>query len=162
MLFLIRATSAIVLLWAVAGCGGDPTVVTTEDGEEVTVSQSGDGVDVTIANDSGGQTRIQASSSGLSLPDEWPDDLETLPGIKVMTTATTPQGLMVSLESPKSSSETIAFHEQKLRDAGWEIQMNMKQPNGGMLNATKGERSVNVVVSTSDETTAINIVLGSK
>ena len=162
MLIQIRAASAIVLLFAVVGCGGDQTVVTTEDGEEVTVSQSGDAVDVTIANDSGGQTRIQASSAGLSLPDEWPDDLETLPGIKVMTTATTPQGLVVSLESPKSSSETLAFHEQKLRDAGWEIQMNMKLPDGGMLTATKGERSVNVVVSSSDGKTAINIVLGSK
>ncbi|MCS7468179.1 hypothetical protein NZK35_16125 [Stieleria sp. ICT_E10.1] len=157
-----KATFAIASLAMVIGCGGDRTVVTTEDGEEVRVSQSGDGVDVTIANDSGGQTRIQASSSGLSLPDEWPDDLETLPGIKVMTTATTPQGLVVSLESPKSSGETLAFHEQTLRDAGWEIQMNMKLPDGGMLTATKGERSVNVVVSSNDGKTAINIVLGSK
>jgi hypothetical protein len=103
-----------------------------------------------------------SAGAGTQVPDTFPKDVPVYAGATVMASVSVPDGHNLSLESKDSAEKVIAFYKSKLTGAGWQEAMAMNQPTGSMLVYKKEPRTVSVVVSSSGDTTQINLTAANK
>lgn len=97
----------------------------------------------------------------LSLPSNFPDDLYVIDGkIIAAMTITENEGYSVSVLTNKSVAEVKADYEDKLKDNGWKIDMQMDYGVSAMVSASKADRTVTVSISNDSESTTVTIVTG--
>ncbi|MFQ5639740.1 MAG: hypothetical protein ACE5IR_17280 [bacterium] len=108
----------------------------------------------------GEEVHLSLDASGVELPDGFPDDAPLYPGATVMTSATTPAGFTVALQTQTALKKVTNFYNQKLKKNGWKIIVNSSLgPNGGMLQASKDQRKQYITFSHQAGTTTVNLTV---
>jgi len=156
----MKALSVFLLaMWGAAclGCGRS-TSYTSPEGDKTTVTQKGENVELTFEGKEGQRTKIGAS---VPLPEDFPKDVAIYPKATVFASTKDKTGTMsVVLKITEAAGKVGPFYQDKLKEAGWEIEQTMNMPTGMMLQASKEGRQLHVVVAEGDSgETIVNLGL---
>lgn len=109
-------------------------------------------------NINGGSTVGEVGDS-VKVPDGFPSDVYVIDGtVKTAVTKTDTKGYTLSINTSLTPAEAKSRYEAKLKEQGWTIIMTLDAGDGATVSASKGERNVTVIISTSDGQT--NVILG--
>ncbi len=158
---LVWNFGAIVCTALLVGCGGERTV-TTNDGQEITVSGEGQEFEMAIDDQSGQTANIRVSDQGVEIPADWPEDVPTLADAKVVAVTTTPDGQAMAAETGQSPKSVFDFYLEQLAASGWEIKLKNETTESILISAVKAERNANVMSSKDDGKTVVNVIVSSK
>lgn len=154
--FFLLVTSAFL-----AGCGKSTTVTDLEGGK-VTVRKKGDDVEISVKGKDGETFSMAGSDSGVSLPESFPGDVPVYPGATVVASATMKEVTNVTLKTSDKLDAVKKFYDEKLKAGAWQIVSTVNTPQGTMIQATKGDASLTVVVGQEDDGTIINLAVTSQ
>lgn len=152
---LVIAALILVTLPA-AGCAKKASDKTLEKAIEKSTNGTAD-VDVknnTVSiNTNGGSWQ---TGDQVSLPSGFPSDIYVVDGtIKTAVTTVAGKAYMIALSSIKTVSEIKALYESKLVSDGWTISANATIQTSVSLVAEKGNRTVTLGISPSDDSTTV-------
>lgn len=152
---LVIAALILVTLPA-AGCAKKASDKTLEKAIEKSTNGTAD-VDIknnsVTINTNGGSWQ---TGEQVSLPSGFPSDIYVVDGtIKTAVTTVAGQAYMIALSSTKTVSEIKALYESKLVSDGWTISANMTIQTSVSLVAEKGNRTVTLGISPSDDSTTV-------
>jgi len=124
-------------------------------GGDADIDYDGDG-SVTVKTDQG-----EWSTSG-ELPRDWPSDVPTYSGAKVLSSAssnpaTGAAGVYVALRTADAPSRVADFYKSELAAKGWTIAGTATVNEGTYLTAKKDNRSLSLAIGSDDEGTTISI-----
>ncbi len=109
-------------------------------------------------NINGGSTVGEVGES-VKLPDGFPSDVYVIDGtIKTAVVKTDTQGYTLSINTNLTPAEAKSRYDAKLKEQGWNIVMALDSGDGATISASKSQRNVSVIISTSDGQT--NVILG--
>ncbi|MFQ5640551.1 MAG: hypothetical protein ACE5IR_21430 [bacterium] len=153
-----RMIFAVLILTLTLGLGCNRSS-DSEDSGVATLSVKNDRGEMTVKG-GGEEVHFALGESGVDLPDGFPDDAPLYPGAMVATSATTEEGYMVALLTQTPLKKVRDFYNQELKKNGWKITLNSSLgPNGGMLRASKDQRSQYITFSHQAGTTTINLTV---
>jgi len=147
-----------------AGCAKKAAEKTAENAIEKSTNGTAD-VDIkdnsVTVNTNGGSWQ---AGEQVSLPSGFPSDIYVVDGtIKTAVTTVAGQAYMIALQSTKTVSEIKTLYESKLAAEGWTISANMTIQTSVSLVAEKGNRTVTLSISPSDDgTTVVSITTAQK
>jgi hypothetical protein len=127
-------------------------VVEKATGGKVDVGEGGD--KVTYETDEGKVTIGQNE-----IPDSFPSDITVYSGAKVTTTSDTDEGVMVVLETSDSVSKVFNFYKQDLTSNSWKQTISSTEEDSAVLQATKGEKQVIILLGPSSEDSSVTQVI---
>ncbi len=109
-------------------------------------------------NINGGSTVGEVGDS-VKVPDGFPSDVYVIDGtVKTAIAKTDTKGYTLSINTNLTPAEAKSRYDAKLKEQGWTIVMTLDSGDGATISASKGQRNVSVIISTSDGQT--NVILG--
>lgn len=135
-----------------AGCSKkEPDIEISGKGESTTVQMKKEGAEVTVG-------------AGSEIPDDFPGDIPIYPGLEVYASAREKEKEMFSVQGKTGDSvDTVSqFYRARLESGGWGEEAVMKNPQMTVLNYTKEERAVNVMITGGSDGTHIGITTGNR
>lgn len=92
----------------------------------------------------------------VKLPNDFPSDVYVVDGtIKTAIRNAERNGFSVSLQTTKTPAEVKALYDEKLKAQGWNETLSMNAGDGSTTSASKGTRTVTVIITSSDGVTAV-------
>jgi len=156
----LMAVAAVVLL---AGCGGEKTVYSDAEGNEVKVTREGDGdaSEVKITSADGSATvNINAGATDAKLP----FGLEVYPGAKVVSTMNSNSdgntGAMVVMESSAKPDAVIAWYRKSVEGKGFKVETEITTGDMRAIAGTKDGGSFTLQVAPADAGSSITLIAG--
>lgn len=104
------------------------------------------------------------STSG-KLPDNFPTDVPTYPGAKIISTITAPEndenggGIVVGFETSDSITKVASFYKAELTKNAWETTENFDGNDGFAITAVKANRNLYVAGGMNDNKVTITLSL---
>lgn len=159
--------AVIVLGWIANGVGG--SLMSDDAAERAIEAATGGRVDV----DADGGTYTVKTDDGTwstsdKLPSDWPSDAPLYPGADVQGSVaaaggdTQGVGQYVGLLSSDSAQQVAAWYKSELAAKGWTVGTDITTPQGSMIGADKGGRTVAVTITSQDGKTAIGVTIATK
>jgi outer membrane lipoprotein-sorting protein len=97
----------------------------------------------------------------LSLPSNFPDDIYVIDGkIIALMNVNDDFSHSLTISANKSVAEIKADYENKLKDKGWKIELQMDYGESAVVSASKADRTVTVSITDDNEGTTVTIVTG--
>ncbi|MFZ5701929.1 MULTISPECIES: hypothetical protein [Pseudomonadota] len=156
----LMAVAAVVLL---AGCGGEKTVYSDAEGNEVKVTREGDGdaSEVKITSADGSATvNINAGATDAKLP----FGLEVYPGAKVVSTMNSNSdgntGAMVVMESSARPDAVLAWYRKSVEAKGFKVETEITTGDMRAIAGTKDGGSFTLQVAPADAGSSITLIAG--
>jgi len=156
----LMAVAAVVLL---AGCGGEKTVYSDAEGNEVKVTREGDGdsSEVKITSADGSATvNINAGATDAKLP----FGLEVYPGAKVVSTMNSNsdgnKGAMVVMESSARPDAVLAWYRKSVEGKGFKVETEITTGDMRAIAGTKDGGSFTLQIAPADAGSSITLVAG--
>ncbi|PXW76096.1 hypothetical protein C7451_106262 [Blastomonas natatoria] len=157
---ILMTTAAFMLL---AGCGGEKTVYSDAEGNEVKVTREGDGdaSEVKITSADGSATvNINTGATDAKLP----FNLEVYPGAKVVSTMNSNsdgnQGAMVVMESSARPDAVIAWYRKSVEGKGFKIETEITTGDMRAIAGTKDGGSFTLQVAPAEAGSSITLIAG--
>lgn len=157
---ILMTTAAFTLL---AGCGGEKTVYSDAEGNEVKVTREGDGdaSEVKITSADGSATvNINTDATDAKLP----FGLEVYPGAKVVSTMNSNsdgnQGAMVVMESSARPDAVIAWYRKSVEGKGFKIETEITTGDMRAIAGTKDGGSFTLQVAPAEAGSSITLIAG--
>lgn len=157
--FLILSAATLAL----AGCGGEKTVYSDTEGNEVKVVREGDGEasEIEIKSADGSATvNIDSGGSDAKLP----LGLAVYPGAKVVSTMTSnadgKSGGMVVMESKADRDTVIAWYRKSVEARGFKIESEITTQDLKSISGTKPGGSFSLQVTPTDSGSSITLLAG--
>jgi hypothetical protein len=146
-----RVYFAMLLLsvFVVAGCGRSKSY-SGPNGEKVTVNEDGGGVEINATGPDGGKV-VFSGGKGAALPGDFPKDAPVYPGVKVVLSTNTKEGMTVMLETADAADKVVEFYEKNLKDQGWEAESALKSAQNTTLIAKKEKRTLAVNIISAEK-----------
>lgn len=147
----------------VGGCGKDEgKVIHESDDGKVTVKQDGDSVSVTMEGKDGAAQYTAGADA--KLPDNFPEDVPTYPGMALEMSGQMDKMLTVSARTADAMQQVGEHLKKGAAENGWTEAMSMNQSSGGqpsmIMSYTKADRVLNLTLAQEDKGTVINIMTG--
>lgn len=135
---------------------GDGIEVRGPDGN-VLIKGNQKNTSVLINADGGNQVTMDFSTEKL-VPD-FPSDIPVLPDSTVAMNQVLQNGrnAIATLTTTEKPEKVIQFYEDQIPIKGWEPGSRFNLDNIVMLNGTRGKASLNISITTENETTTINM-----
>ena len=157
---ILMATLALVLL---AGCGGEKTVYSDAEGNEVKVTREGDGdaseVKITSAD---GSATVNINTEGGDA--KLPFGLEVYPGAKIVSTMNSNsdgnQGAMVVMESNARPDAVIAWYRRSVEGKGFKVETEITTGDMRAIAGTKEGGSFTLQVAPAEAGSSITLIAG--
>ncbi|GGB61243.1 hypothetical protein [Blastomonas aquatica] len=157
--FLIITTASLVL----AACGGEKTVYSDTEGNEVRVTREGDGdaseIEITSAD---GKATINVNGAGADA--KLPLGLAVYPGAKVVSTMMTnsdgKSGGMVVMESSADRDTVVAWYRKAVEAKGFKIESEITTQDMRAIAGTKDGGSFSLQVAPADSGSSITLIAG--
>ncbi|WP_446654147.1 hypothetical protein [Blastomonas sp.] len=150
-------------LLVLAGCGGEKTVYSDAEGNEVKVTREGDGdaSEVKITSADGSATvNINASETDAKLP----FGLEIYPGAKVVSTMNSNSdgntGAMVVMESDAKPDAVLGWYRKSVESKGFKIETEITTGDMRAIAGTKDKGSFTLQVAPGDAGSMITLIAG--
>lgn len=157
--FLMAATATLAL----AGCGGEKTVYSDTEGNEVNVTREGDGEasEIEIKSADGSATvNINNGDANAKLP----FDLEVYPGAKVVSSMTSNSdgktGGMVVMESSAKPDAVLAWYRKSVEAKGFKVESEITTQEMRAIAGTKEGGSFTLQVAPADAGSSITLIAG--
>lgn len=157
--FLMAATATLAL----AGCGGEKTVYSDTEGNEVNVTRKGDGEasEIEIKSADGSATvNINNGETGGKLP----LDLAVYPGAKVVSTMTSNSdgktGGMVVMETSAKPDVVVAWYRRSVEAKGFKVESEITTQDMRAIAGTKDGGSFTLQVAPADAGSSITLIAG--
>lgn len=154
------AAGALLML---AGCGGEKTVYSDAEGNEVKVTREGDGdaSEVKITSADGSATvNINAGATDSKLP----FGLEVYPGAKVVSTMNSNSdgktGAMVVMESSAKPEAVIAWYRKSVEGKGFKVETEITTGDMRAIAGTKDDGSFTLQVAPAEAGSSITLIAG--
>ncbi len=152
---------AVAVVLVTTGCGMKTAV--EKNIEKQLEESTGQAVNLDIE---GGKTTLEVgegmtieAGEGVSLPDNFPNDVYVIEGKIISAMENIVQGgQSVVIVTEKSIIEARALYEEKLKEADWSITFSSMTGDMAMMSAQKGDRIVSLSIS-KDEDNQTNVVL---
>jgi hypothetical protein len=153
-IYPIAALLLALPLAATLACGNDEK--TTIDTDEGTVTVDRDDETVTF---SAGDEKVEVKAGkNVELPKDFPADVPVYPGATILTSMTTPDGVMVSTQSTADATKVVDFYKQKLTGDGWTVEGEMNMGPQRIISFAKGDRQVTVTAASDEGQTHISLM----
>ena len=156
----LMAVAAVVLL---AGCGGEKTVYSDAEGNEVKVTREGDGdaSEVKITSADGSATvNINDGATDAKLP----FGLQTYPGAKIVSTMNSnsdgKSGAMVVMESSTKPDAVLAWYRKSVEGQGFKVETEIMTGDMRAIAGTKDGGSFTLQVTPGDAGSMITLIAG--
>lgn len=160
--FLMMATATLATA-TLAACGGEKTVYSDTEGNEVKVTREGDGEtsEIQIKSADGSATvNIDSGPSTSKLP----LGLSVYPGAKVVSTMTSnadgKSGGMVVMESSADRDTVIGWYRKAVEAKGFKIESEITTQDLRSISGTKDGGSFSLQVTPSDAGSSITLIAG--
>jgi hypothetical protein len=157
--FLMMATATLAL----AACGGEKTVYSDADGNEVKVTREGDGEasEIKIESADGTATvNIEGGGSDANLP----LGLAMYPGAKVvstmMTNADGKSGGMVVMETSADRDTVVDWYRKAVEAKGFKIESEITTQELKSISGTNGSGSFSLQVTPTETGSSITLLAG--
>ena len=157
--FLMIAAATLAL----AACGGEKTVYSDADGNEVKVTREGDGdaSEIKITSADGSATvNIEGGGSDAKLP----LGLSVYPGAKVVSTMTTnadgKSGGMVVMESSAERDTVVAWYRKAVEARGFKIESEITTQELKAISGSKEGGSFSLQVTPTENGSSITLLAG--
>lgn len=157
--FLMIATATLAL----AGCGGEKTVYSDAEGNEVNVSREddGDASEIKITSADGSATvNIDGGGSNAKLP----LGLAVYPGAKIVSTMTTnadgKSGGMVVMESSAARDTVVDWYRKAVEAKGFKIESEITTQELRAISGTKDGGSFSLQVTPNESGSSITLLAG--
>jgi hypothetical protein len=143
-----------------AGCGKSLSERATEYAVEKAVEQQTDGnVDLDLNDGQISYTDNEGNKvqygQNIALPSDFPKAVPVYKGSTILTTATTPEGSYLSLQSADSAADVLAWYETELK--GWTKEESFDMQGLSARTFTNPGMKVVVTVASQDGQTMINV-----
>lgn len=155
-------TTAIAAM-LVAGCGGEKTVYSDTEGNEVNVTREGDGEasEIEIKSADGTATvNINGGDANTKLP----LGLEVYPGAKVVSTmmsnAEGKSGGMVIMESSAKPDVVLAWYRKSIEGKGFKIESEITMQDMRSIAGSREGGTFSLQVAPADAGTSITLIAG--
>lgn len=152
--------AAVLLL---AACGGEKTVYSDAEGNEVKVTREGDGdaSEVKITSADGSATvNINAGATDAKLP----FGLELYPGAKVVSTMNSnsdgKSGAMVVMESSAKPDAVITWYRKSVEGKGFKVETEITSGDMRAIAGTRDGGSFTLQVAPADAGSSITLIAG--
>lgn len=148
---------------ALASCGGEKTVYSDTEGNEVKVVREGDGdtSEIEISNADGSAT-VNIDSTGADT--KMPLGFAVYPGAKVVSSMTGnaegKTGGMVVMQSSAERDAVIAWYRKAILAKGYKIENEMTTPEFKSLSGTGDGGSFSLQVVPADNGSSITLIAG--
>lgn len=86
-------------------------------------------------------------------------DFPAYPGARLMTRQRTPTEITLTLTSPDVLTSVLDFYRNRLREAGWPVEMTDDPGRGVVLRGTKGSRTYRVFLTEGESRTFIQVTV---
>lgn len=146
-----------------AACGGEKTVYSDTEGNEVKVTREGDGetANIEIKNADGTATvNIDSGGSDAKLP----LGLAVYPGAKVVSTMTSnadgKTGGMVVMQSSADRDAVVAWYRKAVETKGFKIESEITTQDMRSISGSKDGGSFSLQVAPSDSGSSITLIAG--
>ncbi len=156
----VIAIAATVML---AGCGGEKTVYSDAEGNEVKVTREGDGdaSEVKITSADGSATvNISSDGDGATLP----FGLQLYPGAKVVSTMASNSdgktGAMVVMESAAKPDAVLAWYRKAVEAKGFKIESEITTQDLRAITGTKDSGTFSLQVVPAEAGSSITLIAG--
>lgn len=156
----MMALGAVLIL---AGCGGEKTVYSDAEGNEVKVTREGDGEasEVKITSADGSATvNINAGEGEAKLP----LGLEVYPGAKVVSTMTSnsdgKSGGMVVMESSAKPDAVLEWYRKAVEAEGFKVESAITTQDMRAITGTKPDGSFTLQVASAEGGSSITLIAG--
>lgn len=154
-------TAAAVL--ALAGCGGEKTVYSDAEGNEVKVTREGDGdaSEVKITSADGSATvNINAGATDAKLP----FGLDVYPGAKVVSTMNSNsdgnKGAMVVMESSAKPDAVLSWYRKSVEGKGFKVESEITTQDLRSIAGSRDGGTFSLQVVPSDAGSSITLIAG--
>lgn len=157
--FWMAATATLAL----AACGGEKTVYSDAEGNEVNVTRKADGdaSEIKITSSDGSAT-VNIDSGGTSA--KLPLGLSVYPGAKVVSTMTTnadgKSGGMVVMETSADRDTVIVWYRKTVEAKGFKIESEITTPQLKSIAGTSDSGSFSLQATDVDGNTSITLLAG--
>lgn len=156
---LMIATATVML----AGCGGEKTVYSDTEGNEVKVTREGDGETSEIEIKSAdGSATVNIDSGGTDA--KLPLGLSVYPGAKVVSTMTSNSdgktGGMVVMQSSADRDAVVAWYRKAVEAKGFKIESEITTQDLRSISGTGDGGSFSLQVVPSDSGSSITLIAG--
>jgi len=95
----------------------------------------------------------------VELPDSYPDDAPMYPGA-LTNNAGRRNGRVTAVFSTEDGTEQVAAYlTAKIAAQGWKLFDTTEMPNGSVMNATKNDRRLSLLISSMDEGTEYELTM---
>lgn len=133
---MMRRYFACALAIVCVGCGGGETSRKSSQERASEITRSADEKAVT-----------GRAESNLGLPKGWPSEIVVYPGLKILTSVASPDGLIVTGTTSSSAENVATYFKGQLEKVGWTNNMDLKTPDGAMLTFTRSDDlGVNIIL----------------
>jgi hypothetical protein len=157
--FLMMATATLAL----TACGGEKTVYSDAEGNEVKVTRKGDGdaseIKITSAD---GSATVNIDSGGTDA--KLPLGLAVYPGAKVVSTMTSnadgKSGGMVVMESSADRDTVVAWYRKAVEAKGFKIESEITTQDLRAISGTKDGGSFSLQVVPAESGSSITLIAG--
>jgi len=102
----------------------------------------------------------QADKPAVVLEGVLPSDVPVPPKAKPTSLAKSEKVTSIKFETSEPVSDVVSFYNAALASRGWAVQGAVSTRSGSMIGATKGPRTLNVIVGKIDTTTIIALDVG--
>lgn len=154
------AAGALLML---AGCGGEKTVYSDAEGNEVKVTREGDGdaSEVKITSADGSATvNINAGATDAKLP----FGLEAYPGAKVVSTMNSNsdgnKGTMVVMESSAKPDAVLSWYRKSVEGKGFKVESEITTQDLRSIAGSRDGGTFSLQVVPSDAGSSITLIAG--
>ena len=158
-----KAMVTVAAVLALAGCGGEKTVYSDAEGNEVKVTREGDGEasEVKITSAEGSATvNINDGATDAKLP----FGLEIYPGAKVVSTMNSnsdgKSGAMVVMESGAKPEAVIAWYRKSVEGKGFKVETEITTGDMRAIAGTKDNGSFTLQVAPGEAGSSITLIAG--
>ena len=158
-----KSLMALAAVLVLAGCGGEKTVYSDAEGNEVKVTREGDGeaseVKITSAD---GSATVNINSEGGDA--KLPFGLEVYPGAKVLSTMNSNSdgkaGAMVVMESSAQPDAVLAWYRKSVEGKGFKVETEIKTGDMRAIAGTKEGGSFTLQVTPAEAGSSITLIAG--
>ncbi|MDH3214021.1 MAG: hypothetical protein OEM05_16200, partial [Myxococcales bacterium] len=140
-------------LAAALACGGEKTTIETDEGT-VTVDRD----DQTVTFSAGDEIIEMKTGERVELPKDFPKDVPVYPSATILTSMTSPEGIMVASRSTADAAEVVAFYKKTLVGEGWTVEGEMNMGPQHIISFAKGDRQVTVTAASDEGETQISLM----
>ena len=158
-----KAMVTVAAVLALAGCGGEKTVYSDAEGNEVKVTREGDGdaSEVKITSADGSATvNINAGATDAKLP----FGLEVYPGAKVVSTMNSnsdgKEGAMVVMESTARPEAVLTWYRKSVEAKGFKVESEITTQDLRAITGSSDGKTFSVQVVPAEAGSSITLIAG--